>query len=391
MAKTRTATVTKKNSFISRFLNSVGGIFIGLAVVIICLIALGCNEGRSVKAIRAYDEFGKNLVETGSAQVNPANNGRLVAIRGHLSYSNVSDPAYRVTAPSFVLERYVEMYQYQERKQGSNTDAQITYTYSGVWSDSPIDSSRFQDRLMINKPWPQDGAFQSGRVYADDAKLGDFRVTPEQLRNLGVDIVLAVPDSAAIPAGFRRSADTMYIHNGDLADPEIGDIRVSFRSSEVTRASMLGQQAGDAIVRYTAKNGTQIDRIFAGEKSGAEMVGQLQAENKGVTWLLRILLTALVCAGFAMMLTPLEVLLSMIPFLGKFLGKATKKVAQVIGSITGIALSLLIMAVSWIFVRPLIGIPLLLVTAGLIFLLVRYRKSKVVDAPQESVEPAPAG
>ena len=338
--------VTKKNSVGSRFLNSFGAIFIGIAVAFICLIALGCNEGRSVKAIRAYDEFGKNLIETGSAQMNPGNNGKLVAIRGGLSFSPVSDPAYRITANSFVLKREVEMYQYQETKRGSSTDTEVTYTYTGVWRSNSINSSGFVDQSYANKPWPSDSVFQNGSVYAEDAKLGDFRVTPEQLADFSADIVLKIPESTPLPAGFSRSAEGMYIHSGNLSDPKSGDLRISFRSSEVTRASMLGQQQGDAIVSYTSKNGTRIDRMFSGERSGAEMVGQLQAENKAVTWFLRILLTILVCSGFAMILTPIQVLLSIIPFLGKYLGKATKKIAQVIGGIVGVILSLLVIAIS---------------------------------------------
>jgi len=376
--------VTVKNSAGSRLLNSVGAIFIGLAVIIISLIALTCNEARSVKAIRAFDEFGKNLVETGSAQVNPGNNGRLVAIRGSLNFSPVTDPVYQITANSFVIARVVEMYQWQETKSGGSTDAETTYTYNGVWKSSPISSAGFYDQSYANKGWPAGEPFANRRTYAEDALLGDFYVTPEQLAYLPVNSSLAVPESAPLPDNFSRSAG--YIHSGNLSDPKVGDLRISFLASDVTRASMLGMQQGNAIVSYTAKNGTRIDRMFAGEKSGADMVEQLQAENAASTWILRIILTILVCIGFSMFFSPVQTLLSIIPKLGKFLGKATKKVAQVIGAILGVSLSLLIIALSWIAVRPLIGIPLLLITGGLIFYLVRYRKAKALNAPAPEAE-----
>jgi len=377
--------VTRKNSFGGRFLNSIGAVFIGLALIVICLIALGCNERRNVTAIRAYDEVGKNLIETGSAQANPGNDGRLVAIRGSLSFSPVSDSSYRITANSFVLIRAVEMYQWREIQRGSSTDGEITYEYSGGWESSSINSDRFYDKSYANKPWPSDEAFQRKSVYAEDVQLGDFRVTPEQLSSLSASSIFTIPENAQFPQGFRRSADGRYICSGDLSDPKIGDLRISFLTSEVTRASMLGRQQGNAIVSYTSKNGTRIDRLFAGEMSGAEMVAYLQAENSAITWILRIILTILVCAGFAMFLTPVQVLVSVIPFIGKFLGKATKTVAQVIGAIAGVTLSLLVIAISWIAVRPLVAIPLLVVTALLIALLVRYRKSKANGASQPSV------
>ena len=381
----KSAVELKKNSFISRFLNSIGAVFIGLALIVICLIALGCNERKNVRAIRAYDEFGKNLIETGSAQANPVYDGKLVAIRGNLSFSPVSDSSYQITANSFVLIRTVEMYQWREIQRGSSTDSEITYEYTGGWESSFINSGGFHNTSYANKPWPSDAAFQYRSIYADDAQLGDFRVTPEQLSDLSASSIFTIPENAQFPQGFLRSADGRYICSGDLSDPKIGDLRISFLISEITGASMLGKQQGNAIVSYTSKNGTPIERLFAGEMSGAEMVAQLQAENSAATWFLRIILTILVCAGFAMFFTPVQVLVSVIPFLGKYLGKATKTVAQVIGGIAGVVLSLLVIAISWIAVRPLVAIPLLVVTALLIVLLVRYRKSKVAPQPETAV------
>jgi len=380
VAKVMGSSIVKKNSAGSRLLNSVGGIFAGIAMSIICLIALTCNEASNVKAIRAFDEVEKNFIETGSAQVDAANNGKLVAIKGGLTFSPVSDSAYMVTANSFVLARKVEMFQWREQQKGGSTDKEVVYSYDGVWSSSPISSSGFQDKSKENKPWPSDASYQSKRVYTDDAALGDFRVSSEQLQDLSVNVDLPVPENAKLPAGFSRSADGKYIYNGDLSDPDIGDLRVSFNSSDITKASMLGQQLGDTIVSYKTKNETMINRMFAGERSGTEMLVMLRTERKFLTWFFRIMLTILVCLGFSMILMPVQVLVSFIPAIGKFLSNATKSIALLIGSIVGVSLSLLVIAISWIAVRPLVGIPLLIIAAGLIVLLTRFRKSKA-NAP----------
>jgi len=383
-------TTTVKNSAGGRLLNSVKAIFIGLAVAIISLIALTCNEGRNVKAIRAYDEVGKELIknntDTGSAKSNSENNGKLVAIMGSLTFSPVEDTAYKVTAQSFVLERNVEMYQWRETKKGSSTDSDVSYTYSEVWSSSPISSSGFYDKNYKNDPWPSGAEFQKYEVYADDAKLGDFRLTKGQLQGLSTDSYLDIPEGVSLPSGFSISSDRKYIQNGSSSSPKVGNIRISFMKSNVKNASMLGKQQGDAIITYETKNGTHINYISAGEKSGAVLVSELRTLNSFITWFLRIVLTILVCAGFTMLFSPVHVLVSFIPFLGKYIGKATTVVAQVIGGIIGTVLSLLVIAISWIAVRPLVAIPLLLISAGLIVLLVRYQKKKVANAPA----PAPA-
>jgi len=383
--------VTVKNNVGRRFLNSIGAIFLGLAMAIICLIVLGWNEGRNVKTIRAYDEFGKNLIETGSAQVNPANDGKLVAIRGGLTFSPVTDSAYLITADSFVLVRRVEMYQWQEKRRGKSSDAEVTYTYTGAWSSLHIDSDRFYDNSYVNPRMPSDAEFQRNVEYATDAQLGEFRITPEQLSDLGMGFDLKVPESALLPSGFSRSADGKYIHNGNLSDPQVGNLRISFESNDITRASMLGRQQGNAIVSYVSKNGKRMDRMFSGERSGADMVAYIKAENKLITWFIRIFLSIFVCVGFSTLLSPVQLLLSLIPFLGKYLGKATQTIAQVIGTIVGVILSLLVIAISWIAVRPLVAIPLLLVVAGLIVLLNRYKKSKIDNAPQPALATADGG
>jgi len=364
--------VVKKNSFISRFLNSVGGIFIGIAVALLCVGLLAWNEGRSVKAIRAYIEVGKNLIETASAKANPDNEGKLVAIYGGLTFSPVADGAYGVKANSFVLVREVEMYQWKETKKGGSTDEQITYGYDKVWSKSRIPSSGFYEKSGHENPeWPAGDKYQSGAVYADDAKLGDFNLTDAQLKQLSVNAVVPPPDN--VPSGMNKSGNYITNYSGD---PKVGSIRISWSASNVTKASALGKQTGSAITGYTTKNGTNINEFFSGELTGSEMVQVLQQANKIATWILRILFTILICAGFSMVFTPVTVLVSVIPFLGKYLSKFTKGFAKVIGYIVGISLSLVVIALAWIAVRPLVAIPLLIIVGGLIFFLVRQSKNK---------------
>jgi len=364
--------VVKKNSFISRFLNSVGGIFIGIVVALLCLVLLAWNEYRSVKAIRAYGEAGKTLIETGSAKADPANDGKLVAIRGALAFSPVADNAYGVSANSFALERTVEMYQWHQSQKGSSTDAETTYTYTKEWSSAPVPSSGFHEKAGHENPeWPAGETLRSGAIYAEDAKLGDFILTRAQLSQLPVNVDVTPPDS--VPSGWNKSGKyfTSFSDN-----PNIGAIRISWKRSDVTRASALGKQDGNSIITYETKNKTPINDLFAGELDGAQMIKILQETNKAVTWLLRILFALLICAGISMVFTPVEVLISVIPLLGKYLAKFNKGYAKAIGYMVGISLSLGVIGLAWIFVRPMVAIPLLIIVGGIILILVQQSKSK---------------
>lgn len=377
--------VTVKNTAGSRIFNSVKGIFIGLGVVVLCIFILGLNECNNVNNIRAYAEAGKNLVETGTAAVNAANEGRLVAVTGRLSFSPVSDSAYNVRVNSFVIKRVVEMYQWRETRQGSSTDEQVTYTYNQVWSSSPISSSGFyQTSGHENPAWPSDSRYQSGASYAEDAKLGDFTLTTSQVAQLPTNVYVTPPDGIA---GMTRNGNYLQNYTGN---PDVGSIRVSWESSNITQASALAKQSGTALVNYTTKNDIAINRIFAGDMTGADMVQAMRDANKMGTWFFRILLTILICIGFSMIFGPVNVLVSLVPFLGKYIGKVTTKVSQIFGAIIGGALSLVVILISWIAVRPIVAIPLLLIIGGVIALAV-VQKKKNAALPEPAAAPAADG
>jgi len=375
--------VVKKNSFGSRLLNSIGGVFLGIGIAILFLCMLAWNEGNNVKSIRAYNEAGKIIIETGSAKADPANNGMLVAVKGDLSFSPVTDPLYGVKG-TFVLSRNVEMYQWKQTKKGSSTDKEVTYTYTQDWSKSAVHSSAFYDKTGHENPdWPEGDAYKSEVVYATDAKLGDFALTDEQLKQLYSDseIIVPAPDkgvpSGTIPAGMNKSGDFLTNSSGS---PKTGDIRIYWQAGGAAYASALGKQSGGVITAYTTKNNKAIMRFINGSKTGAEMIEDLKFENTLNTWLLRIIFTIIICAGFSMVFTPVEVLTSVIPFLGNFISRFTKGFGKAVGFIVGIPLSLVVIAVSWIVVRPLFAIPLLIIAGGIVYLVVKRSKEKAASS-----------
>jgi hypothetical protein len=378
--------VTAKNTAGSRLLNSVKGIFIGIAVVIIFIIALGWNESRNVKAIRAYAEAGKVLVETGAASTSPDYEGRLIAVTGALDYTSVTDSLYGLRVNSFALKRVVEMYQNIESRQGSSTDDSVTYTYSQDWRSSYVNSSSFQNQSYANKPWPSEDRFQQDSFYDENTKLGDFTLTMTQIGQLPMTSVVS-PDSA--PAGLSKSGDYITTYSGS---PKVGAIRVHWLTSTEKRASALAAQRGSALVNYTTKNNTSINRIFSGDMTGAQMVKAMQDENKVITWILRIIFTVLICIGFTMIFGPVNALIGLVPFLGKFLSRVTNKVSQIIGGIVGVALSIVVILVSWITVRPLVLIPVLLIIAGVIVLFrIQKKKNAALGAPAGGAADTAAG
>ena len=86
-------------------------------------------------------------------------------------------------------------------------------------------------------------------------------------------------------------------------------------------------------------------------------------------------------AGVASILSIIKYLASYIPFLGKFVMNAI----GLISILVGLALSLVIIAISWFVVRPVLSIILLVVIGGLIYLSVMINKKKKQTQPTDQV------
>jgi hypothetical protein len=86
--------------------------------------------------------------------------------------------------------------------------------------------------------------------------------------------------------------------------------------------------------------------------------------------------------GFFCLFSPIIALLNFIPLVGALLGSVAGFAAFVFSLIVGLTLSSLTIGLAWVFFRPLIGIPLLCLTAGGIYLAFFYNPNAMsVVAP----------
>jgi len=364
-------TQIQKNGFFKRLMNSFGGIFIGILLIFFSLYRLGVNEANSIGQIRAIDDIAKNAVNITSNTVDNANDGKLVVVSGSLSNFTIQkDDIYNVTSDSYVLSRIVEMYQYQKKVSGSSTDAEQTITYPASWYDEHINSDDYPESYT-NPRWPSGDGFTPVTKWADGARLGAFSVDQQQLMKLKPKNNISIPADAIMPEGYR--ADGNYITNTS-GSPTAGNMRVYFQTNTAKDVTLLGRQNGSNIENYTTKNKKIVNELMAGILTKDEIVELKRTENSATTWMWRFILTALVCSGFAMIFKPVEVLLKVIPFLGKYIAGFTRWVANFIGILLGVTLSLIVILLSWVLVRPVYAAILLVVVAGLIYLIVKMKR-----------------
>lgn len=127
-----------------------------------------------------------------------------------------------------------------------------------------------------------------------------------------------------------------------------------------------------------------------------ELFGDLRNQALLLTWLLRLCGFFLVWGAFAMMFYPVEYLLSFTEYVPTMIGDVLEGLAGVVLCILqtftfllAAGVSALVIGICWIAVRPLIGIPLFIMTVGC-FVMAFLWMSGLGRAKRENWSSAPA-
>ena len=229
---------------------------------------------------------------------------------------------------------------------------------------------------------------------------------PDSVKALLSDSAKAVLDSLqAINDSIKKAMesaenkkDLEYIHvaNNILyygrvpGSPEVGDVRVTFEKVVPAKVTVMAVVDGDTFKPFKAKNGKRFERLVMGKKTGDEIIEAAQEENTMWTWALRILGIMMVIGGLKGIFGFIETILKVVPFIAGIFGWGVGIVCTVIG----VVWSLIVIALAWLFYRPLLGISLLVLAGFLIWVFAFKGKDKLKDlaakAKAKNAGPAPA-
>lgn len=362
--------VTSQNWF-SRIGESIKGILFGIIIIPLTIIALWWNEGRAVTTANSLKEGAAAVVHVAADKVDPANDKKLVHVTGEAKTDAlVVDSHFGVSVPALRLVRSEVIYQWVEsqksetkQKVGGGEETTTTYTYDKKWVDEPVRSSDFK------KPegHTNEGDLIAGNenMSAEKVKLGAFDVPEKFVKEMGSPIARAVTDAdlATLPADLKdgtKIQDGAFYFGANPKEPKIGDVRVSYEIVKPGTFSILAAQIGETFEPYQTKAGDAIDFIEEGAVSAETMFKNAASANSMITWLVRFLGFLFMAFGFMAIMKPLSVLGSVIPFIGNIIGMGTGLISFVLAG----AISLLVIAIAWIFVRPLLGIAVLALAIG---------------------------
>ncbi len=380
---TRTST-----SWFSRLGGALTGAIFGFILVIVAIVALLWNEGRSVATYELLVEGQSIVVSTDAARIDPALDGKLVHIEsGVVPEADVVDPDTGISASGVIgLARKVEMYQWveeksskTEKKLGGGEETVTTYTYSREWSGDAQDSSKFQESAGHENPefW-----LPSTETLVETAKLGAFSVEGSQIASAGTRQALPITAETAAEAsealgypGEGRAVTQALYFGADEKAPQVGDTRVRFEKIVLPEVSIVAMQRGDRLAEYTTENGYTLFLLAAGRETSDKMFADSQTENVILTWVIRAAGILGLFVGFALILRIFSVIGDVIPFVGTLIGFGTGLISFVLA----IAVGVTVIAIGWFAVRPLLSIGLIVGVVAIIWAYSRYVRKQTAQ------------
>ena len=389
-----TVTVTKQTGWLQRITRSIAGVFVGLILILVMIGVLFWNEGRAVTTAQSLAEGSSMVVSVDAAQVDPANEGKLVHVTGTAVVDGaLTDPTFGISAPGIRLQRTVEMYQWQEESTsetrkalGGGEETVTTYSYTRGWSDRQIDSSAFHQPAGHENPEMQVG---SDSFQAPEAAFGGFVLHDNILSAVGDGQALPVTDAdkPAIETALGDNRLPVSIAFGKLVlaekpnTPALGDLRVSYVRIPAGPLSIIAKQSADSFSPYQTEAGDALQLVETGSVPSDQMFANAVTVNTVITWIVRGVGLLLLFAAFALVFAPLSVLADIIPLVGTLVGLGTGLLAFVcamtVGSFT--------IALAWLFYRPLLSLGIVVVGGAIVFgtvMLMRSRaKAKAGPAP----------
>ena len=213
-----------------------------------------------------------------------------------------------------------------------------------------------------------------------------------------IDSIQAVTDSLNKQmANAENKKDLQYVHQASNVlyfgrvpgSPEVGDVRVTFEKVVPAKVTIMAVVDGDSFKPYKAKNGKRFQTLVMGKKSGDEIIEGEKEANNMILWALRILGIVIIIGGLKGIFGFLETILKVVPFIANIFGWGVGIVCTVVG----IVWSLIVIALAWLFYRPVLAICLLAIAGFLIWVFAFKGKDKLKELASKGknnqTQPAP--
>ena len=421
-------TETSYTGYGTRVKNSFKAIGTGFVLFLGGTALLWWNEGRAVKTDDMLNEAeAATVVMENPSKMDQSLDGELICATAlATTEDSLVDSQFGFGAKAIAIKRTVKYYQWeqhakQEKKNkiGGGEETVTTYTYTKGWHTTPINSAMFNDPQYKRSNFVLT-TVEAGDVWAQNVTFGAYAlpeglirsisskepltpiISPEQLesmdnqaRQVAMQYYDKLSTTSAVESGMKkRSAegkDFVHVSGNELyfgtvpSSPAIGDVKVTFEKIVPAKVTVIAKVNGNTFEPYKAKNGYTFQTLVMGEKDAAEIYEDEHQTNTIMLWALRILGILMVIGGLKGIFGFLQTLLMVVPFIANILGWGV----GVICTVVGVVWSLIVIAIAWLFYRPLLGITLLVVAALLIWIFAFKGKDKIKELATRSKKGEP--
>ncbi|XP_078270400.1 LOW QUALITY PROTEIN: transmembrane protein 43 [Rhinoraja longicauda] len=364
-------TSQKKPGFLDRLGDTTVGMLVGLAAFLLSFYLLFTNEGRCVRTQKSLDE-GLSLVVPLSDIYSPMplNDGKLVHLTGPLMTTQpLYDPNYGISLHVVKLQRRAEMYQWVEYgdsrdyEENGEKKTETRYSYNTEWQSKVVNSRNF-DREIGHKN-PSSMAVESFTVVAPVVNLGNFFLSKGLIEKIQSFKKIPLSKFEAPHADITVLDDYFY-HSRNPRSPEVGDVRVSFHYAGLSgqwsflgppyTVTVVARQQTNALAAYPTRAGNHLEILYEEQLSATEVFEREHVANSTLTWALRFAGWLLMFVGLKLMVRILHTLVDWLPIVRDLVSLGLTVFALCVAT----SLSLLTMAVGWVFYRPLLALLLTL-------------------------------
>uniref|UniRef100_UPI00398ED684 transmembrane protein 43 n=1 Tax=Pristiophorus japonicus TaxID=55135 RepID=UPI00398ED684 len=357
----------KTPGFLERLGETVGGMLTGLVAFLLSFYLLFTNEGRCVRTQKSLDE-GLSLVVSLKDIFTPLpqNDWKLVHLTGPLMTTQpLYDPNYGVSLHVVKLQRRVEMYQWvefeesREYEEDGEKKTETRYSYNNEWRSEVVNSRNF-DREIGHKN-PSSMAVESFMAVSGDVGLGNFHLSKGLINKINTfkRIRLARFEGPHTDIIVR---DDYFYHSHNPRSPEVGDLRVSFHYAGLSGewsflgrpdvVTVVARQKGNELLAYPTQSGNNLELLYEESLSAMEVFEKEHAENSVLTWALRCGGWLLMFVGIKLMTKIFHTLVDWFPMVRDLISLGLTVFALSVAT----SLTLLTVAVGWIFYRPLVAV-----------------------------------
>lgn len=334
---------------------------IGVFFIISSIASLWINEYFNILSIKKINLIKEYAIEISSSKIDRNNDDRLISTNGSV-YSNetLKDTLISVNN-ALVLQRTVEMYQWNEIKHSRKKNRSTKYSYKKIWSNTELNSDKFKNRGYRNPKF----YINDKTISVNKASMGDFKLNQEQLNKM----------TSFFPITLSQPQKNYIIHNNyyykgrNPMAPEIGDIRISYKYvPNGTSLSIIGQQKSNNTISKLIIENVDIYTQYDGSLSLDEIITKFKNEENIARNMIRFLCCFTIFVGLNILTIPIKKIASYVPFIGNIV----EKLSVFIMLLISIVLTLISIVSAWLFYRPLFAGVLI---ALIILVKIWYKKS----------------